>query len=64
MPTLQDLKLAECRECNRLRNEWYAQPGDITRLQVWEQRQACPVCRENMRKLTEYAAQAKMPEAA
>lgn len=43
------ITLTKCVELNRLYLAWFASPPAACGADVWDHRDKCPICRENMR---------------
>jgi len=56
------IHLTPCPELYRLYRLWFASPPEATVDDVWSHRQACPICDENTRLLTEQAKVAEVIE--
>ena len=54
------IQLTKCPELDILRRSWFARNATVD--EVWDHRQACPVCRENTRLLTEQAQVMEYPQ--
>jgi len=54
------IQLTNCPELNILLRSWFARVATVD--EVWDHRQACPVCRENTLLLTMQAQAMDYPE--
>jgi len=54
------IQLTKCPELNILYRSWFNRCATVD--EVWDHRQACPVCRENARLLTSQAETMEYPE--
>ncbi len=56
------VQLKKCIQFNGLIAAWFDKPPRATKEDVWEHRQSCPICRENMRLCNLQAKGIKYPE--
>ena len=54
------IQLTNCPELNILYRSWFARNATVD--EVWDHRQACPVCRQNTLLLTMQAETMEYPE--